>query len=165
MKKHVLLSAAALAVLASGSASALDLTDSMNVTAMVTAACTSLTASDLNFGTHGAADTTTDATATVTVTCDNGTFYTVGIDSGITGGGAFGRQVTDVNGEFMDYEIFQPGAGGGSATTAAWGEGLDAYDGTGSGVAQALTATGRMHWTSGRSPGTYTDLVTVTLTF
>src|SRR5688500_533282 len=108
MKKLVLYPAAALALLASGTTLAQQtLLEDIAVSAEVTAACTSLTATDVDFGTAGAADVPDDATSTITVTCDTGTTYTLELDYGQTPlAGTNIRQVTGAGGEFMDYFIF-----------------------------------------------------------
>ena len=164
MKKLVAYPAAALALLASGTAFAQQtLIDDIAVSAEVTAACTSVTATDVDFGTAGAADEIDDATSTITVTCDTGTAYTVELDYGQTPlAGTTTRQVTGAGGEFMDYFIFQD-----AGFSTPWGTIAEGEErtGTGTGAADPLTAYFRLNRTSGSSPGTYTDLVGVTLTF
>lgn len=164
MKKLVVYPAAALALLASGTTLAQQtLLDDIAVSAEVTAACSSLTATDVDFGTSAAVDATDDATSTITVTCDTGTAYTVELDYGQTPvAGTTIRQVTGAGGEFMDYYIYQD-----AGATTPWGTSAEGeqFDGTGTGAADPLTAYFRLQRTSGNSPGVYTDLVGVTLTF
>ena len=167
MKTH-LIPAAMLALLSTAASAQQTLIDSMNVSATVTAACSALSTTDLVFGAMGQVDQSQDTTATVSVTCDNGTAFTIDLDDGISGPGqgATGRQVAGVgSGETMDYEIFQPAANGSAATTTHWGAGAQSVGGTGTGAVQDFIATGRLFRTSGSSPGDYTDLVTVTLNF
>jgi spore coat protein U-like protein len=169
--KNFVYSAAALALLASGGAVAQQtLTDDINVTAVVTAACTSVTATDVDFGSAAAADVNQDdQTSTITVTCDTGTAWTVEIDYGMNpvAGTPPIRNVTSSvapsAGERMDYYIFSD-----AGRTTTWGttaDGDNVVTGTGTGAADPLTAYFRLVRTSGNSPGTYTDLVTVTMTF
>lgn len=164
MKKLVAYPAAALALLASGTALAqqTEIT-SIGVSAEVVAACSTVTATDVDFGTAAAADVPDDATSTITVTCDTGAPYTLELDYGATPlAGTTIRQVSGANGERMDYFIYQD-----AAMTTPWGtvaEGEE-FRGTGTGAADPLTAYFRLHRTSGTSPGTYTDIVGVTLTF
>jgi len=164
MNKLFAYPAAALALLASGSAFAQQtLLDNIAVSAEVIAACTSVTATDVDFGTAAAADEMDDATSTVTVTCDTGTAYTVELDYGQTPlAGTTIRQVTGAGGEFMDYFIYQD-----AAFSAPWGTVAEGEErtGTGTGAAEALTAYFRLQRNSGSSPGVYTDLVGVTLSF
>jgi spore coat protein U-like protein len=162
MKNFLVYPAAAAVLLASGGAFALTLLDNINVSAEVTASCSSITATPVDFGPAGAADVTQDSTSTITVTCDNNTAYTVELDYGQSSLGAGLRQVTGAGGEFMDYDIAQD-----AAFTTPWGLQADGtqFAGTGTGAADPLTAYFRLHRNSGNSPGTYTDLVGVTLTF
>jgi spore coat protein U-like protein len=162
MKKRVGYPIAALALFASGSVFAQQtLIDDINVTATVTAACSELTATDVDFGSAGAADAIDDSTSTISVTCDNGTAYTVELDYGMSSLGTQ-RQVTGAGGEFMDYAIFQD-----AGFTTPWGDiaNGEQFDGVGTGAADPLTAYFRLQRNAGSSPGTYTDLVGVTLTF
>lgn len=157
---------AILALLASGSSFAQQtLLEDINVTATVTAACSALTATDVDFGAAAAADVTDDATSTISVTCDTGTAYTVELDYGITPQGTKQRVLTGAlgaAGEQMLYDIYQPGGFITPWGTIAEGE---EYSGAGNGNAQDLIANFRLQRTSGSSPGTYTDLVGVTLNF
>jgi spore coat protein U-like protein len=163
MNKLVAYPAAVLALLASGTVFAQQqMIEDINVTATVTAACTGLTATDVDFGSAGAADVTTDATSTITVTCDTGTAYTVELDYGMSALGTQRRVTSTTPGIFMDYAIAQD-----AGYTVPWGDlaNGEAYNGTGTGAADPLTAYFRLQRTSGSEPGTYTDLVGVTLNF
>lgn len=161
MKNVLLYPAAALALLASGTVSAQlqTLTDDINVTAEVQAACTSITATDVDFGPAPAADAQDDATSTVTVTCSPGTSYTVEMDDGMTAVGGI-RRVTTGAGDFMDYYIYQPGG-----FTTAWGQGTDALADTAGATPTDYVANFRLERVATAAPGTYTDLVTVTLSY
>lgn len=173
MKKHLLsLSAAALAFASFGSF-ADTATDNMSITVVVTAGCTSIVANDIDFGSTASIDDTIDIPTNVVVTCNNGQPYTVELDYGANPANATStqRQVADADsGVFIDYDIFQPTAAGTAATTTAWGTvalgGATAdFEGTGTGSAQTLVATGRLHMLAGKPAGTYTDLVIATLNF
>lgn len=173
MKNFVMSSVAAVAMGAAAAASAAPVTTSpgigtMNVTAVVTAGCTDLTVGNLDFGTNPAASTTVDVPVDILVTCNSNTSYTIELDYGANEVGVGQRQVTnDDNGEFIDYEIFQPAANGGAATSLPWGTAAQGAEfvGTGTGGEQTLTATGRLQLTETNAAGTYTDIVTVTLSF
>ena len=162
--KKLILPAAALALLASGNVLAQQtLTDFISVTAEVTEACATLTATDVDFGADSARDTTDDATSTITVNCAATTNYMVEINYGVNSPGAGIRQVESTDpGLFMDYEIYQPGG-----FTTPWGLAADGaeYNGTGTGADDPLVANFRLNRTSGAEPGIYSDIVDVTLTF
>jgi len=167
--KNFVYPAAALALLASGATLAAELTDNIAVSAEVTAACTGLTATDVDFGPAGAADTTqADVSSTITVTCDTGTNWTIEIDYGMNPVAATPpiRNVTSSvapsQGERMDYYIFQD-----AARTIGWGTVAEGEEmtGTGTGAADLHDAFFSLDRTSGNSPGVYTDLVEVKLIF
>lgn len=163
--KKLILPAAALALLASGGAFAQTspLSDSIAVSAEVTEACTSLTATDVDFGAAPAQDAEDDATSTITVNCATGTPYTIEINYGLNALGTIRRVENPSNGGlFMDYAIFQPGG-----FTTPWGmeaDGAD-YSGTGTGSADPLTANFRLYRLSTSEPAVYSDIVDVFLNF
>ena len=151
-----------------------DETDNINVMAEVTEACSELTANDLDFGSapQPSATVVDDQTFTITVTCAAGREYTLELDYGSNpaSAGSSQRQVGNTgNNDFMDYTIFQPNASGAAATSIEWGseaiEPGSSYVRNATGTQQTLTATGRLDRTSDSSPGLYTDVVTVTLSF
>jgi spore coat protein U-like protein len=163
MKKLLNHTAAALALLASGNvlAAGQTLLEDIAVTATVTEACSALTATDVDFGAQPQTETDSNATSTITVTCASGTPYTVELDYGASTIPPI-RQVTGAGGEFMDYYIYKD-----SGHTVDWGTVADgtALAGSGTGAADPLTAYFVLDRNSGASPGTYTDLVGVTLNF
>lgn len=144
--------------------------NTLSVFAEVVASCSSLDAADIDFGASPAINGTRDVATQISVVCTVGTPYTVELDYGIspTGAGSTQRQVTDfASGQFIDYTIFQPAAGGAAATTQPWGLAANnqEFNGLGNGAAQTLTATGRLDQNDAVTPGLYTDLVTVYLSY
>jgi spore coat protein U-like protein len=142
-------------------ASAQTASTNLSVSSTLSASC-SVAASALSFGTQVPSPMTAavDATATITATCTNGRAYTIGLNNG-SGAGATEtvRKMTGSSGT-VDYAIYAD-----SARTTVWGTGAAAVAQTGNGLAQALTAYGRMPLQTGAAAGTYTDSVTVTITF
>jgi spore coat protein U-like protein len=171
MKTHLLVSCAASAVLMAGTAGAADsLQTTMNVRAEVNQNCSDVSVSDLDFGSSTPFEGSQDTTTLLSVTCGVGTSYDVEMDYGLSPAapGSSQRQVADANtGEFMDYDLFQPDANGDADTSAAWGTRTDGaeYHNIGTGSAQSLTVTGRLHRHATNSPGTYTDTVVVQVNF
>lgn len=143
-----------------GTAWAATSTSTMAVSATVPAQC-SVTASALAFGSYAAS--ATDATASISVTCTNGTTYTVALDAG-TGAGATtsARLMSGPSGATLSYNLYRD-----AARSLTWGNtiGTDVQSGTGNGTAQALTVYGRIPAAQYPIPGTYTDTVTVTVTY
>lgn len=146
----------------------------MGVTASVIAACTSLTTTDIAFGSAVAPATGTtvsNATSTITANCSSGTLYTIELDYGLNAvTGSTQRRVEDGSGNFLDYKIFKPTAAGAASTTSGeWGTNASqagsGFQLTGNGANQALTASGVLTRVPGSPVGSYTDEVTVKLSY
>jgi len=173
MTKHLLAASASAIALFATAASAEPIVGgspgitTMNVSATVTEACTDITAADLLFGSQAAREEDVVQTVDISVTCGNGVQYDIELDYGANPAGTQRQLAGSGNGQFIDYDIFQPDATGGAAMTTPWGTKTDAahYANTGTGVAQTLTGTGvlRLHSTTG--PDTYSDVVGVQLNF
>lgn len=135
-------------------------TGSLINTATVLSSCT-VVGSTIAFGNY--TSTQTDQTGNIAVVCTNGTSYNVGLDAGAgTGGTTSVRKLTGSLGGTLNYALYRD-----SGRTNNWGStiGTDTQTGTGTGLVQNLTVYGRI--ASGQTPlaGTYTDTVTVTLTY
>jgi spore coat protein U-like protein len=130
------------------------------VTAQVSTTCF-ITANPLNFGAYSGVQL--DGTTTVTATCSTGTPYTIGLTQG-TGAGATvsNREMTGSGAETLTYTLAQD-----AAHSINWGDtiGTDTKAGTGTGAAQAFTVFGRIPAGQFVAAGSYSDTVTVTLTF
>lgn len=137
------------------------------VNATVVSACT-VTGSLLNFGSSIdplSAAVPLDASSQLTVQCTNTTPYSVALSAGLNAGGAANfASRTMKNGTYsMAYQLYTD-----SARSTVWGDGTASSSpvtGTGSGSSQTLTIHGRIPSLSGAVPGTYTDTVTVTITY
>lgn len=153
----------AAALMLAAPAQAATSTTSFQVTATVNPAC-SVAASNLAFGVYDTASATpTDGTTTLNVTCSNGTPYTVGLDEG-TGQQATvaQRKLTATSQNFLVYALYVD-----AARTTVWGEtiGVNTVAGTGAGTLQSLTVHGRVPAQQTVTPATFTDTITVTLTY
>jgi spore coat protein U-like protein len=134
-------------------------TATMSNTATVAAYCTVSTGS-LAFGTYtGAANATTSAT--VTATCTNTTSYNVALDKG-TNGSTETARLMKASGSTatLSYGIYSD-----SGYTTNWGTSAGSQSGTGNGSAQTYTAYGKVPSGQFVTPDSYTDTVTVTLTY
>jgi len=134
---------------------------SMTTTANVAARCTFGTATDLNFGSvPGLLRTVTDQTSLLRATCTNRAAYQVGLDNGSNASGTT-RRMTDGT-RFVTYELYRD-----TARTLRWGASLntDTATGTGTGAEQTLTVYGRLPVQTAARAGTYSDIVTVTITY
>lgn len=132
--------------------------------ATVARGCT-ISATNLVFGAYPAiaGATTVMGTSTITVTCAVGDTYTVGLDSGLNGGGGqepprrMARATAPV--DFLNYELFRD-----AARTQYWGDnGQTRVTATGSGLAQSHTVFGRLPGAQVVRVGAYIDTVTVTV--
>jgi spore coat protein U-like protein len=149
-----------IAAQAIGIAHASTATASMAVSATVLSECV-VGATPLAFGNYTGA--VNNQTANVTVTCTNGTTYTVALNNG-TGSGATTalRQMTGPASATLGYAIYSD-----SGRSSVWGSstGTNTVAGTGNGILQTITAYGQIPAAQAPSPGAYTDTVTVTLTY
>ena len=144
-------------------ASAQTATGNLNVSVTIVAGCT-VAGGTIAFGTQTSLQTAIDQTGTVNVTCTNTTPYTVALTAGANGASVTTRRMRGgaTNAEFINYALFTN-----AGRTTNWGQtiGTDTVAGTGNGNAQPLTIFGRVPAQAIGSPGSYTDTVTVTVTF
>lgn len=144
-------------------AHATTVTGSFQVQITIQATCTLVSATNLNFGTNGVLAANIDQTNTITVQCTNTTPYDIGLNKGLNGAAVTTRQMKGgPSNELINYAIFRD-----SARTQNWGEtiGTDTVTGTGNGAAQSFTAYGRVAPQTTPTPGSYTDTITVTVTY
>ena len=161
MRKIIMMAAGAAALSASPAFAATD-TDDMLVTATVIDSCT-VTASPMAFGTLttlGSANI--DSSATIALACTPDAAYDVSLDSGLNAGGGSQRQL--VNGadatQRIDYDVYSN-----AARTTAWNT-TATVTGTATGGVATLTAYGRIPASATAvTAGSYSDSVTVTVTF
>lgn len=145
------------------SATAATATGSLNVTITIQAECTVVSASDLDFGTHGVIDANLDQTTSISIQCTSGTPYAVGLDAG-TGSGATlaARLMTGPASATVQYSLYRD-----AGRSQVWGDtpGVDTADGTANGSAETLTVYGRVPAQATPGAGTYSDTVAITITY
>ena len=125
------------------------------------ASCTVSTAT-LDFPIADALAANIDQTSTIRIACSGTTPYSIGLDAGAGAGAtAAVRKLTGAAAS-VDYALYRDGA-----RTMLWGDtvGIDAEAGTCSGLAQTHTLYGRVRAQPTPVPGTYTDTITVTVTY
>jgi spore coat protein U-like protein len=135
----------------------------LSVSVTVLKACT-VTATNLGFGNY--TGTVINSTSTISVSCTSSTAYNVGLNQGL----ATGATVTT-----REMNITQPGTAGkglnyslhsASATGPNWGNTTGSLvSGTGNGAAQPLTVYGQLPAAQHVAPGTYTDTITVNVSY
>ncbi|XSG83409.1 MAG: Csu type fimbrial protein [Methyloligella sp. ZOD6] len=137
-------------------------TDTFQVSITIQADCTISTAlSDINFGTEGVLDTDVAASSTLSCTCSSGTPYTIGLNEGTgTGATVAVRKMTN-GGSTVDYSLYTD-----SGHTTVWGNVSGEWvSANGTGLPQLFTIYGLVPTQTTPAAGTYTDTITVTVTF
>lgn len=138
-------------------------TTSFNVTASVVSAC-AVSAANLAFGNYDPlAVTNTDGTTTVTVTCSLLAPYNLGVSAGSYGTGISARKMQIGAGtDTLNYSLFRD-----ALRTLNWGVtiGTDTLSGLGTGLAVPTTVYGRIPSAQNAPIGSYSDTLTVTVTY
>jgi spore coat protein U-like protein len=137
-------------------------TSTFTVSITLAATCTVASPNTLDFGSNGILSANVDQTTTFTVTCSNTTPYNVGLDAGTGTGATVATRKMTSGGATVNYTLYSN-----AGRTTVWGNtvGTDTVAGTGNGAAQTLTVYGRVPSQSTPAPGTYTDTITVTVTY
>lgn len=147
------------------SASAATATDTFTVTATVGQTCT-VSANDLSFGAYiQTAGLPTDAVSTIDVNCTLATAYNMGLNAGTgTGATVTNRIMRNAASNALNYSLYQD-----AARTTVWGNtvGTNTASGTGTGLNVPIIMYGRAFANqSATAPaGSYTDTITVTVTY
>lgn len=130
------------------------------VTADFANTCYLSTATDLDFGTVSNLDAARTQTSTISLNCPQGITWRVALDYGQNPAGGE-RQLAGPGGNLLPYQLYRdPGH------TQVWGNTpQDDVPGTGDNLMQTLTVYGRIPERQGTAPGTYSDTITVTLTY
>jgi spore coat protein U-like protein len=147
-------------------------TANLAVQIIITASCT-INAASLNFGSNaGTTLVSTDITAntTVSVTCTSGSPYAIGMDNGANVSGSQRRMKSGSN--FLNYNLYVDSLMTNPWTTATAGPppacttANSCFLGTGSGSPQSVSIYGKVPSIGTAPPtGTYTDTVTMTITY
>ncbi len=159
---YTTVAAAASLLVMANTASAATASSSFNSTITILSTCTIVSTNTLDFGTTGLLNANVDSAANFDVQCTNGTAYDVQLDAGTTAGGSIATRKMTGGGATVDYTMWRD-----AGRTLNWGEtdGTDTVGGTGNGAAQTLTVYGRVPTQTTPAPGTYTDSVTVTISY
>ena len=146
-----------------GPSHATSTTTTFTVQATIVATCTINSASTLNFGNNiGVLAANVDQSSTIQVTCTNTTPYTIGLDAGTGSGATLAARKLTSGGATINYSLYTT-----SGYSTVWGvtAGTDTVAGTGNGTGQSYTVYGRIPPQTTPAPGTYTDTITVTVTY
>jgi spore coat protein U-like protein len=158
-------SAAAL-LAGAAAASAATANGTLNVSATVNATCFVDSAGPLNFSSYNPSLGQQTGNSSVTVRCTNGTQFDIGLDAGKGTGATEASRVMASGSNTLAYSLYQD-----SALSNVWGNTVgtntvrDTGIGLGSGKAITKTVYGKIPDQPNAVPGSYTDQVTVTVTY
>jgi len=139
-------------------------TTTFQVTATVNDAC-NVSATDLAFGVYDPSAADNEKTSTITVTCTKATAYDVGLNEGtVAGATVTTRQMIDtVSTDLINYSLFSD-----SSRTVNWGNTVSTdtvHVGSATGTAENHTVYGRIPTGQFVTAGSYSDTITVTVTY
>ncbi|WP_028605970.1 Csu type fimbrial protein [Ottowia thiooxydans] len=117
----------------------------------------SVSATPLDFGTATSLTTQVDSVSTIAMTCPPNTSWTLGLNYGVNAAGTQRRMVNA--GAYVNYGLFRD-----SNRTLPWDNSSNVMTGSGSSPS-SVTVYGRVPAQPSVSPGSYSDTVTVTLTY
>ncbi|PHP64587.1 spore coat protein U [Zhengella mangrovi] len=128
---------------------------------VITSTCAVQTTNTLDFGSQGLLTSNVDVTANFDIQCTAGTAYSIGLNAGTTTGGSTTTRKMTNGSDTIDYEMFSdPGR------TTNWGNTAgEVVTGTGTGSTETKTIFGRVPPQTTPGQGTYTDSVTITITY
>jgi len=151
-----------LLVPSAGAMALTNVTSSFSVTATVSGTCTLATAT-LAFGSYNPGGSALAGSTTVTPTCTTSTPYTLSFDKGTTTGGTIAQRLM-VNGSVtLKYNLYTTAAD--STLLGDGTSGSSTLSGTGTGAAQTITIYGLIAAAQYVTPGSYSDLVTATISY
>jgi len=148
---------------ASGGSAGVASTFPFTASATVPSNCRAYTTTDLDFGSiPGLITSNTDQISTIDMTCTGRTGWNVGLNNGQNASGSVRRMRLGATGNYVAYELYSN-----SGRTTRWGNTIntDTIPGTGTGLAQSLTVYGRVPATQTVPSGSYSDIITVTVTY
>ncbi len=136
-------------------------TTTFKVKIVITESCEfAASATDVDFGIHARTASTADvdAAGALTLTCTQGTPYTVTLNNGLNYASSTRNMIN--GSELIPYGLFTT-----AARTTAWGSALpNAVTGIGTAAAQTLQVFGRTN-SLNHPAGSYEDTVTATVTY
>lgn len=143
-------------------ANAATATSTFQVQMKITSSCIINSAGNLNFPDTGVIAANVDATSTLSVQCTSTTPYNIGLNIGTGTGATVAVRKMTSGGATINYSLYSD-----AARSAVWGDtiGNNTVASTGTGAAQSFTIYGRVPPQGTPAPATYTDTITVTVTY
>jgi spore coat protein U-like protein len=160
--KITLALAAMLTMLWSGAVFGSTTTTTFQTQITLQATCTIVSATTLDFGTQGVLAANIDQASTLQVQCTNTTPYNIGLNAGTGSGATVATRKMTSGGATINYSLYSD-----SGRTTVWGNtvGTDTVPATGNGASQSYPVYGRVPAQTTPAPATYTDTITVTVTY
>jgi spore coat protein U-like protein len=134
-----------------------------SVSANVPGQCYAYSTTDLDFGSvPGFITSNVDQLSTIGLTCTLRTAWQLGLSNGNNANGSTRRMRLGTSDQYVNYELYRD-----SGRSIRWGGSLDTdtVPGTGTGTSQAATVYGRVLAGQTVAPGSYSDIITVTITY
>jgi spore coat protein U-like protein len=137
-------------------------TGTLGVSLSISATCAVGTSTPVAFGSQGLLNSALTATGALSVQCTNTTPYNVGLDPGGASGATVTTRAMTSGSNTVSYALYRD-----SGHTQNWGQtvGTDTLAGTGSGAAQSINVYGQVPAQNSSAPGSYGDIVNVTVTY
>jgi spore coat protein U-like protein len=137
-------------------------TGTLTATITIVSTCQVVSSGTLDFGVAPALVAARDVQTNFAVQCPDTTPFNVGLDAGSTPGASVATRLMSSGSGAVGYKLYSN-----AARTANWGNtvGADAVSGSGSGGLLNFTVYGRVAPQPTPAPGTYSDTVTVTVTY
>ena len=160
-RKLALAIAAGLMLMSSAVYGVTTTTTTFSVQMTITASCTIVSASTLNFGSQGVLTANVNQSSTIQVQCTNTTPYTIGLNAGTGAGATVTVRKMTSGGATIDYSLYKD-----AGHTIVWGDtGAATVSGTGNGASQSYTVFGQVPAQTTPAPAAYSDTITVTVTY
>jgi spore coat protein U-like protein len=138
-------------------------TDTFDVTLTIQAGCEVSAPNDLSFGTVTFLDTALTATADFSVRCTSGTNGTISLNGGIGSSGSVTTRTMESGGNSINYGLYTSGT-----YATIWGDGSSGTSTVihnGNGSTANLTIYGLVPSQSTPPAATYSDTITITVTY
>jgi len=123
-----------------------------------------ISASNIDFGTSGVLGSDLIANGTVSAQCTAGDSYSIALNSGTTPGATLAdRRMLSGGSSVVHYQLYTA-----ANFSTVWGDGTAGtapISGVGTGSGQSYTVYGRVAAQSTPAPGSYTDVITATITY
>ena len=154
--------AMAILVFPATAAQAASTTSQFSVSMTINSSCTIVSTAALNFGSQGVLTSAVAQTTTLQVQCTNTTAYNIGLDAGTGSGATVAARKMTSGSNTVTYSLYSD-----SGHTAVWGNtiGTNTVSATGNGAAQSYTIYGQVPAQTTPAPGSYSDTITVTVTY